>query len=475
MSADASHDAPDPRRWRALVVCLVGGFMTLLDISIVNVALPSIRSSLGASPSQLQWVLAGYALAFGLVLVPAGRLGDVRGRRVVFVVALGVFTGASALCGLAPSARWLTLARVLQGVGGGLLVPQQAGLIQELFRGAERGRAFGMFGATIGLSTAVGPLAGGALIALGGAEHGWRWVFFVNVPIGLVAIPLAWRLLPVGEPARRRESLDPVGVLLLGVAVLLLMLPLVEQRSWQGSAKWLLVPLGLAVLAAFVLWERAYARRGRQPMVALELFAFRSYALGSSLALVYFAGFTAIFFVTTLFLQGGRHYSAFEAGLAITPFALGSGVAAAVGGRLVSRAGRRLVVLGLAMVGVGLAATAALVATVDGGVIGWVIAVPLLVAGTGSGFVITPNVTLTLAEVPVARAGSAAGVLQTGQRLGSAVGIAAVGSLFFSRLAGVPPDWSGALAAALWLCVGAVLVALLLAVADVVAGATAGV
>jgi MFS family permease len=143
--------APDPARWRALGVCLVGGFMTLLDVSIVNVALPSIRSSLSATQSDLQWVLAGYALAFGLVLVPAGRLGDVRGRRTAYVVALSLFTAASAACGLAPTALLLSLSRVVQGVAGGLLVPQQSGLIQELFRGAERAKAFGLLGATIGM------------------------------------------------------------------------------------------------------------------------------------------------------------------------------------------------------------------------------------------------------------------------------------------------------------------------------------
>ena len=357
-----SDDAADPRRWRALVVCLVGGFMTLLDISIVNVALPSLRAALHATDSQLQWVLSGYALAFGLVLVPAGRLGDVRGRRVVYVVGLAMFTGASALCGLAPGPVWLAVARVVQGVGGGLLIPQQAGLIQELFRGAERGRAFGLLGASIGVSTAVGPLLGGALIALGGPEHGWRWVFFVNVPIGLAAMPLAWRLLPASTAARRRESLDPVGVVLLGTAVLLTLLPVVEERSWSGGTKWLLLPAAAVVLAVFVRWERAYERRGRQPMVALDLFRTRSYSLGTSLAFVYFAGFTAVFFVTTLFLQGGERYSAWQAGLAVTPFAVGSAVAAAVGGRLVSRVGRPLVTAGLVLVVVGLAATALLVA-----------------------------------------------------------------------------------------------------------------
>jgi EmrB/QacA subfamily drug resistance transporter len=451
-------------------VCLVGGFMTLLDVSIVNVALPSLRASLDATESDLQWVLAGYALAFGLVLVPAGRLGDVRGRRTVYVVALSLFTAASAFCGLAPTALLLSLGRVLQGLAGGLLVPQQSGLIQELFRGAERAKAFGLLGATIGISTAVGPLLGGLLIALGGAEHGWRLVFFVNVPIGLAAIPLALRLFPGARPERRRESLDPVGVLLLGVGVLLVLLPLVQERTWSGNGKWLLLPACAAVLTGFVLWERAHAGRGREPMVDLGLFRVRSYSLGTTLGLIYFAGFTAIFFIFTLYLQNGRGYSALDAGLAITPFALGSAAAAAVGGRLVPRMGRTLVALGLLLVTVGLLATALAIHLVHGVPVGWATLVPLLVAGIGGGFVITPNVTLTLDEVPVDRAGSAGGVLQTGQRLGSAVGIALVGSLFFHRLSTSRGDWGSAVDVGLFLCAGFVAAALVLSVLDMLWG-----
>ena len=179
---------PDPRRWRALAVVLVAGFMVLLDVSIVNVALPSIAAGIGADESDLQWIVSGYALSFGLVLVAGGRIGDARGRRPTLVFGLVLFTLASAACGAAQNATWLVVARLLQGIGGGLVTPQNSGLIQGLFRGEERGRAFGLFGAVIGVSTAVGPLLGGLLIQLGGSEHGWRWIFLVNLPIGLVAI-----------------------------------------------------------------------------------------------------------------------------------------------------------------------------------------------------------------------------------------------------------------------------------------------
>jgi EmrB/QacA subfamily drug resistance transporter len=446
-------------------VCLVAGFMALLDVSIVNVALPSIRQGLQASPSDLQWVVSGYALAFGLVLVPAGRLGDVRGRRTMFVVGLILFVVASAVCGFATGPLMLIVARLIQGAGGGILNPQVSGFIQELFRGKERGTAFGLFGATVGISTAVGPLAGGLLIQLFGESNGWRAVFYVNVPIGIVAVVLALLWLPALSGQRRSESLDPVGVVLVGVGVLLLLLPLVQEQSWHGGGKWLLVPAGLVVLALFALWEWRYERRGNQPMVALELFEIKSYAFGSAIGLAYFAGFTAIFFVLALYLQTGLHYSALESGLAITPFALGSAAGAALGGRVVNRLGRPLVAIGLFLVVVGLLATDLVVSHASGSHVGWVTALPLLVGGLGSGFVISPNITLTLSEVPVVRAGSASGVLQTGQRIGAAIGIAAVGSLFFNRLANTHGDWEQAVTLALRLCDLIVVVALVVALA----------
>ncbi|MBW8483343.1 MFS transporter [Actinomadura parmotrematis] len=451
-------------RWRALAVCLVAAFMTLLDVSIVNVALPSIREGLDASESSLEWILSGYALTFGLVLVPAGRLGDARSRRAVFMSGLALFTASSAVAGFAPTIGWLVGARLVQGVAGGIINPQIAGLIQQLFRGAERGRAFGALGSVIGVATAVGPLLGGLLIELAGPDAGWRWIFFVNVPVGLAALPLARRLLPA--PVRgERQGMDSLGVLLLGAGVLALMLPFVQERQWHGAAKWWLVPLGLLLLAAFVAWER----RGRSPLVNLALFRLRSYALGATIALLYFAGFTSIFFIFTLYLQNGLHYSALGAGLAITPFALGSGVASAVGGRLVSRFGRPLVAAGLVLVLVGLAGAWTAVELHAGSGVAWLTAVPLLVAGIGSGLVISPNQTITLSEVDFTEGGSAAGVLQTGQRVGTAIGIAAVGAVFFARVASSRGDWAEAFRYGLVVVLGFVAAALAAAVYDLVA------
>ncbi|HEY8451568.1 MAG TPA: MFS transporter, partial [Natronosporangium sp.] len=419
-----------------------------------------------ARDEDLQWIVSGYALAFGVVLGLAGRIGDARGRRRVFLVGVAAFTLASVASGLAPVAGVLVATRAVQGVAGGIITPQISGLIQQLFRGAERGRAFGWFGATVGVSTAVGPTLGGLLIQLGGPVDGWRWVFFVNVPIGVAAIVLGARLLP-SDARGPQQRLDVFGMLLLGTGVLLVLVPVIEHQ-WHGPSRWLSTAGGVVVLAGFWAWERRYARTD-EPAVDVGLFRRRSYALGCLLGLFYFAGFTAVPFVLSLFLQQGYGYSALATGLTLTPFALGSAVAAALSGRIVTRVGRPLVAAGLVTVGVGVAATALVVELVPGRSAPWAVAPALLLAGLGSGTVISPNITLTLSEVPVRRAGSAGGVLQTAQRVGAAAGIALAGTVLFARL-GVTGDWGSAFGHAVTVTLVLVAAALATALTDI--GAT---
>jgi EmrB/QacA subfamily drug resistance transporter len=460
---------PDPARWRALAICLIAGAMTLLDVSIVNVALPTLRAGLRADDSDVQWIVAGYALAFGVFLVPSGRLGDARSRRTIFLLGVGLFTLTSATAGFAVTPAMLSISRVVQGIAGGIISPQVSGFIQNLFRGPERGRAFGFFGATIGVSTAVGPLLGGLLVNLGGPNLGWRLVFFVNVPIGIVLIPLAHRLLPPSPPAGKRESLDPVGVGLFAAGVLLVLYPLVAgtQDEPLGQRPWWLAAPALVLFALCYFWERRWRDLGHETLIDLTLLRIRSYMFGLSLGTFYFAGFTSIFLVMTLYLQVGLHYSALEAGATQTPFAVGSAVAAFWGGRLVQRFGRRLVVVGLVLVGAGLLLIDLLIPHLHG-MIGVKLAPALLLAGIGGGMVITPNVTLTLAEVDPVHAGSGGGMLQTAQRVGSAIGVAVVLAQFFSRVAATRGDYAKALSLSLRTTLGFIVVALLFGLTDLV-------
>ena len=468
-ATSSDGDAPDPGRWKALAVCMLAGVMIFVDVSIVNVALPSFTTGLGAGPADLSWIVAGYTLTFGLALVPGGRLGDGRGRKRMLVAGLVLFALASLAAGLAASPLWLVVARLVQGLAGGLVNPQLLGLIQQMFTGAERGTAFGVFGAVNASSTAVGPLLGGVLIELGGPQEGWRWVFLVNLPLALVALVLAPRVLPA-DPARRgraRTSLDPVGATLLGVAVLGVLLPVVLAERDPAAAPWWTAAIGLAVGVAFVAWERHYARRGREPLLDERVLRSPGYVLGTGLGTLYMAGSTAIFFVLTVYLQQGLGYSALLAGLATMPYAVGSALAAAWGGRIVGRIGRPLVVVGTVVMAAGITATLLIVHTRTDPSTGLLTALPLFVSGLGSGLVITPNQALTLQDVPVDQGGTAGGMQQTSQRIGSSVGIALVATVFFAVLAASGQQYGTALAAGLLVVLLCVLAAFALGLADV--------
>jgi EmrB/QacA subfamily drug resistance transporter len=456
-----------PRRWRALGVSQLAGFMALLDVSVVNVALPSIERGLGVSAGTVQWVVSGYALTFGLALVPAGRLGDALGRRRMFMIALSAFVVTSALTGAAPTVGLLIAARLLQGAAGGMLTPQNSGLIQDLFAGDERGKAFGIMGTTIGLATATGPVAGGLILAAVAGPDAWRWVFYINVPIGLVALAAAARLVPPITGSRLRDThLDLVGSLLLGAGVLSLLLPVVNDETGNLS-DWWLFGVAVVLLAAFAWWEHNTVRRGRQPVLDPRLVRAPGYAAGSGIGLVYFVGFTGIWLVLALFFQDGLGYSPLRSGLAATPFALGIAASAALAGRLVPRFGRTLTAVGLAVTAVGLITTALLLRHVSGDEAAWVTAGPMLVGGLGAGMVTAPNITLALRHVPVRMAGAAGGALQTAQRIGGAIGTAALATIYYHVLSSAG-DYSAAVSDALLIASGLMLLAMVVAIADLV-------
>ncbi|MGW1966135.1 MFS transporter [Streptomyces sp. NPDC001935] len=459
-------EGADPRRWRALWVTLTAGFMSLLDVTIVAVALPSMQRALHASAPSIQWVVSGYALTFALVLVTAGRLGDAIGRRRIFLLALAAFVLCSAAAGAAPTITLLVVARLAQGVAAGCLAPQNSALIQQMFRGAERGRAFGLFGATVGVSSAVGPVIGGLILMLADGPQGWRWIFYVNVPVGAVAFLLGLRLLPKVAP-RRRERLDLRGVLLLGTGVLALMLPLILAESGGVRRLWWLFLVGPALLAVFAWWERRLTAAHGQPLLDPRLVtSTRGYAAGAVIAALYFVGFSGVWLVFALYFQNGQGFTPLRSGLAVTPFALGSAAAAVVAGRLVERLGRLLTVCGLTAVALGLGGAVLILRLAPGDQAVWYAAPALFAGGLGSGCVISPNVTMTLRDVPVRMAGAAGGALQTAQRLGGAVGTAALPGLFYVVLGTGRHDFGSALSIAVGSGIVAILCALALAVHD---------
>ncbi|MBM7505482.1 MFS transporter [Agromyces aurantiacus] len=424
-------------RWRAYWVCVAVAAITIMDLTKVNVALPSIEEALGAGSTELQLLVSGFVLTFGLTLVPAGRLGDQGSRKVMFIVGLSLFTATSLLCAVAPTSGVLLVGRLLQGVAAGIQMPQVLGLVQQLFQGAERGAAFGLFGATIGIATAFGPTLGGLAIAIGGPEDGWRGIFWMNVPLALLAIVFAAWLLP-GRPAgeRARISLDPVGVVLFGIAVVCLMWPFLFTTGSPDDdpARWWTLVAFAAAAGAFVLWERRYAASGRAPLVPLDLFSRRSYRNGTMLATAYFAAMPSTFLLTNLFLQQGLGLAPVFAGMVTIGFALASAVTSWLGGRLVGRMGRVLVVGGLILLLLGFGLLVLVAIATPPGLTPWLMAGVMLIAGAGGGFVIAPNQVLALAEVPVDEGGLAGSVGQLGQRIGTAIGTAIALSLFYSTI-----------------------------------------
>ncbi|HEY2059111.1 MAG TPA: MFS transporter [Amycolatopsis sp.] len=450
MKENPADDRPESpaRRRLALVICLVASFMTLFDVSVVTIALPSMERSLSLSPAEVTWVLAGYALAFGLTLIPAGRLGDEHGRRTLFLIGLALFAVTGVICAVAPNAVVLIVGRLLRGVSAGILAPQVIALLQQMYPKQTRGRAFGYYGATTGLSTALGPLLGGVILQAFGPATGWRWIFWLSIPILLVALAVGFKVLPADRrgPAHR---LDFTGVVLLALGLLAVMLPLLQETGPDAHPRFWLFAVGAVFLVLFVLWQRRLAAREARPLVHLKVLRIRSYAVGTGIATAFYTGFTSIFLILTLFLQQGLKYSPLHAALTTLIFTISSAGTAVLSGRLVHRFGRPLVVLGTGIATAGLIVTAlvAHVSTVASAPLA--LAVPLLIAGAGCGLVISANQTLTLVDITRGTAGVAAGVYETGVRIGTALGTAIAGALFFGTLASTHGDYHAAVAVGL--------------------------
>jgi EmrB/QacA subfamily drug resistance transporter len=428
----------DPRRWLALGSVMTALFMVLLDISIVNVAIPAIRVNLAANNADIQFVVAGYGLAYAVLLITGGRLGDIFGRKRLFMLGMSGFVVASALCGLAQSAIMLDLSRVLQGAMAALMYPQVFSVIQVSFPPQERARVFGFLGAVIGIATITGPLVGGLIIRDDLTGGSWRWIFLVNLPIGIASLIAAARLVTESR-APNATRLDLVGVVLATAGILLLVYPLVEGQV-AGWPAWTFICIAISpfMLALFIIYERSLPST-RFPLVQLSMFRIPSFRVGVAIAAVFIAGIPAFFFTFSLMLQVGLGYSALHAGLTTIPWSLGSAFASAMSTRVAPRLGKWTIAIGSTLLVIGMLGLILTLHLRGTNVTSYDLIPTFVISGLGLGTVIAPLLNIILAGVPGRDAGSASGVLTTFQQLGGAIGVAIVGVVFFGLLSSRAP------------------------------------
>ncbi|MFJ5452797.1 MFS transporter [Pectobacterium jejuense] len=420
--------------WLGLSVLLMAGFVTIFDLFVVNVAIPSMQADLGASFAQIGFIVAGYELAFGVLLITGGRLGDVFGRRRLFVVGMAGFTLASALCGLAPSAGFLIGARILQGLAAALLFPQVYASIRVNFDGDDSRRAFGLLGMTLGLAAIAGQILGGWLVHANLFGLGWRSIFLINVPIGLLAI-VAARFIPESRTPQR-PSLDWAGVALVSVGLTLLLVPLIEGpgEGWPAWSLWMLATATL-LLAIFYRQQERRQRAGYLPLVDMRLLVQRRFMLGVLLVLLVYSTSSSFFLCFALLVQTGLGLDPFLAGSIFAPCSVGFVLASLVAPRLVARWGTAAIVAGALVYAISIGLLIMQVQIAGAGLVAVRLIPVLVVVGAGQGFIMTPLLNLVLGFVDEVQAGMASGVISTVQQVGAALGVAVVGILFGTALA----------------------------------------
>jgi EmrB/QacA subfamily drug resistance transporter len=443
-----------------MAVLMAGTFVFVLDFFIVNVAIPSTQAELGATDGQIQLVVAAYAIAIASLLILGGRLGDLFGRRRIFMIGLGLFTASSALCGAAPRIDLLLGGRVLQGIGAALFAPQVLSIIGVTFAGEERRRAVTTYGLVLGLAAAGGQLIGGVLIALDLLGLDWRACYLVNVPIGIAALALAPAALAESTatgaqrsttpvPRAAAERLDLLGAALAGAALVAVVLPLVEGRR-EGWPLWTFVCLAAAVplALAFALRQRRLAASGGSPLVHPELFRERAFTVGVLTSVVFYAGMASFFLVLAVYLQEGCGLSALDSGLVFTALAAGYLVASAGAEALAPRFGRQVLAAGGVVRTTALTGLALTVAAIGTGGSPLLLVPALAIDGIGMGLLTAPLVGTVVGAMDPRHAGAASGVLSTAQQIGNTVGVAAVGALFYGAI-GPHGDYAGAFELAL--------------------------
>jgi EmrB/QacA subfamily drug resistance transporter len=427
-------ETADPRRWLALFVLLIANFMNLIDVTIVNVALPSMREGLGATDSQIEWVIAAYIMAFALGLLPFGRLGDIVGRTHMFLWGVGAFTLASALCGLAPNIEFLIAARVIQGLAGAMMTPQVLAIATVTFPAQERGQAFSFFGLSAGLASVCGPILGGVLVSAHVFGLDWQPIFLVNIPIGIAAVIAGYFLIPrlPGHSALRN---DYVGILLFGLGIVLVVFPIVEGRAY-GWPLWAfgMIVAGFAALALFMLWTRSRAANGQPQLLNYDLIANRQFMFGAFVMTVFASGIPGMFMVISLLLQGGFEFTPLASGLTNTPFSVGVLIASLIAGRFGSHFLRARLATSGALLVIGIGWLHFYIASVTDSIDHWSFLPPLLLAGIGLGLGFSSLFQLVLRNVPPRDAGAGSGALQAFQQVGGALGVALIGEIFFTNL-----------------------------------------
>ena len=428
-----------PRRWLAAIVMIVGALMDMIDVTIVNVALPTIRGDLHASATQLEWVVSAYMLAFAAALIIAGNLGDLFGRKKVFLCGVAVFGLASLAAGLSQSGAELIAARVVQGTAAAAMAPQVLATFRAIFSGAERGKAFSIYGAMLGFASAVGLLLGGVLTEANLFGWSWRAVFFVNIPVAACALIAGLRFVPeTRDPGARRP--DVPGAVLLAGSLVAIVYPLLEGRQLGWPAwVWVLLAGGVAGLGVLGLLEARRAGRradGPAPLLRAELFRVPAFAAGLGVQMAFAAGLQGFFLALALWLQAGEHFSPLKAGLTAVAFSAGSFLGAPVAVPLAQRYGRSVLAIGGVLMAAGIAGVSLAASHVGVNGSPWPVVPGLVVCGAGLALLIIPLVNVVLAAVPVEAAGGASGLFSTAQQLGGAVGVALLGTVFFGYLNG---------------------------------------
>lgn len=423
------------RAWLAFAACLIAVFMQMVDTTIVNIALPSLATDLDATYSAQLLVATVYTLAFACTLMTSSRLGEMFGRRRVFLIALSGFTVASVLCGTATGATELIALRGLQGVTAAAASAQTIAIISVLFPRARHGVVFGIYGATAGVAAMLGPMLGGGLISADILGLGWRTIFLVNLPLGLLACALGFRQLPAVR-SDEREPLDLIGMALSSIGLFLLIYPLAVGRE-KGWPAWILMMLvgGLTILIVFVFYERRLQARGGSPLLRLDLFSNRSFSVGAVLSLTFFSVFAAFFFTVSIAAQFGLGYSAVRTGVLTFPFAVGAAVGSLASPLLVARIGARTLAVGMLGFAVCLGWLAAVIDPGSGALDLVVLLPPLVIGGIGTGLFVAPLQATILSGTTTSNVGSASGSIPTIQQIGCSVGLAVISIVFFNQVA----------------------------------------